>query len=94
LVLADIGELEFAPGSFTGIIAYDSLWHLPRHEHQRVFDGMREWLVPGGAALLTVAAAHEGELFTELMEAPVFYDAWPETSTLAMVEAAGFSIGS
>ncbi len=91
LVLADIGEVDFAEGSFAGIIAYDSLWHLPRHEHQRVFEGMRKWLVRGGAVLLTVAVG-DGELFTELMGAPVFYDAWPEATSLAMLQQAGFLI--
>jgi hypothetical protein len=56
-----------------------------------VFDGIRRWLVGGGAALLTLAAA-DGELFTELMGAAVFYDAWPETTSLGMLRAAGFSI--
>lgn len=90
-VRADIGEVDFAEGSFAGIVAYDSLWHLPRTEHQHVFDGMRKWLVLGGTALLTVATA-DGELFTELMGAPVFYDAWPEATSLEMLQAAGFSI--
>ena len=91
LVQADIGEVDFAAQSFNGVIAYDSLWHLPRDEHSRVFDGIRGWLVGGGAALLTLAAA-DGELFTELMGAAVFYDAWPETTSLGMLRAAGFSI--
>jgi cyclopropane fatty-acyl-phospholipid synthase-like methyltransferase len=91
LVLADIGDLGFAEGSFAGIIAYDSLWHLPRHEHQRVFEGMRKWLMRGGAALLTVAVGN-GELLTELLGAPVFYDAWPEATSLTMLQTAGFSI--
>jgi SAM-dependent methyltransferase len=91
LVLADSGDVAFAEGAFSGIVAYDSLWHLPRHEHQRVFNSMRRWLVPGGAALLTVAVA-DGELFTELLGAPMFYDAWPEATSLTMLRAAGFSI--
>jgi cyclopropane fatty-acyl-phospholipid synthase-like methyltransferase len=91
LVLADIGEVAFAPRTFGGIVAYDSLWHLPRDEHQRVFDGMRKWLVDGGSALLTVAVA-DGELFTQLMGAPVFYDAWPQPISLDMLKSAGFSI--
>ena len=90
-VHADIGDVHFADESFDGVIAYDSLWHLPRDEHSRVFDGIRRWLVGSGSALLTLAAA-EGELFTELMGAPVFYDAWPEATSLRMLRAAGFSV--
>lgn len=91
LVQADIGEVEFAASSFDGIIAYDSLWHLPRDEHPRVFDGIRRWLAGGGTALLTLAVGN-GALFTDLMGAPVFYDAWPEATSLRMLGDAGLSV--
>ena len=91
LIEADIGDVEFVAESFQGIIAYDSLWHLPRDEHSPVFAGIRRWLVRGGTVLLTLAVA-DGELFTDLMGAPVFYDAWPAARSLAMVQAAGFSV--
>jgi SAM-dependent methyltransferase len=91
LVRADIGDVDFAKGSFAGAVAYDSLWHLPRSEHQRVFNAMRTWIAPGGVALLTVAVG-DGELFTELLGAPVFYDAWPESTSLGMLQEAGFSV--
>jgi cyclopropane fatty-acyl-phospholipid synthase-like methyltransferase len=90
---ADIGEVEFESASFDGVIAYDSIWHVPRQEHSRIFNRIRRWLVDGGAALLTLAAAEgDGELFSELMRAPVFYDARPESTTLQMLRDAGFSI--
>ena len=91
LIRADIGTVEFAAQSFAGVLAYDSLWHLPRNEHQDVFRSIRRWLVSGGTALLTVAVG-DGELFTELMGAPVFYDAWPETTTQRMLQTAGLTI--
>ena len=91
MVRAEIGAVEFAAQSFAGVIAYDSLWHLPRNEHPEVFRGIRRWLVTGGTALLTVAVG-DGELFTELMGAPVFYDAWPEATTRHMLLAARLAI--
>jgi hypothetical protein len=66
---------------------------VPREEHARIFDRTRAWLVAGGAALFTLAAAEgDGELFTELLGVPVFYDAHPEGASLQMLQAAGFSI--
>lgn len=91
---ADLTELGFEPGSFEGVIAYDSIWHVPREEHRRVFETIRAWLVPGGEALLTVGAVDgdRTELFTELNGAPIFYDAWPEDVSLGMLRDAGLSI--
>jgi SAM-dependent methyltransferase len=95
LLQGDLAEIEFAPASFDGVIAYDSIWHLPRAEHQRVFAGICRWLVPGGAALFTLGAPDvaDGEgLFTELMGAPIFYDAWPRMVSLQMLDAAGLTV--
>jgi cyclopropane fatty-acyl-phospholipid synthase-like methyltransferase len=93
LLQADIAEVEFESASFDGVIAYDSIWHVPRQEHSPIFERIREWLVVGGAALFTLAAAKgEGELFTELIGVPVFYDSRPEAASLQMLGAAGFSI--
>ncbi len=40
---------------------------------------------------MTVAVA-DGELFTELMGAPIYYSAWPAVTSLDMLRTAGFSI--
>jgi cyclopropane fatty-acyl-phospholipid synthase-like methyltransferase len=95
LLRGDMAEVEFASASFDGVIAYDAIWHVPRAEHPQVFNGIGRWLVPGGVALLTVAAARKPGgpgLFTELMGAPVFYDAWPATESFQMLSDAGLAV--
>lgn len=90
----DLAGVQFDPASFDGVIAYDSIWHVPREEHQRVFEDICSWLVPRGTALLTLGAAvdSKGELLTELKGAPVFYAAWPEETSLEMLAQAGLSV--
>lgn len=94
LIRADLAEVEFVSGSFNGAIAFDSIWHVPRQEHSTVFASMRRWIIDGGMALLTLAAAPEGdgELFTELLGARIYYDALPEAESLQLLRTAGFSI--
>jgi SAM-dependent methyltransferase len=95
LLQGDMATLELAPAAFDGVIAYDSLWHVPRTEHQHVFSSLGNWLVPGGAALLTLGAPEQvgGDgLFTELLGAPIFYDAWPRAMTFQMLGAAGLTV--
>lgn len=91
---ADLTEIKFEAGSFDGVIAFDSIWHVPRPEHARVFKRIREWLAPGGVALLTLGATDDGEneLFTELLGAPMYYDAVPEAMSLKMLADTGFSV--
>jgi cyclopropane fatty-acyl-phospholipid synthase-like methyltransferase len=94
LIRADLTEIEFAPGSFRGAIAYDSIWHTPRREHAGVMARLRSWLVDGGAVLLTLAAtaSDDGERFTDLMGAPIYYDAIPVAESLRLLQATGFTV--
>jgi hypothetical protein len=58
---------------------------------------IRSWLIDGAPALLTLAAddavtPDETGLFTDLLGAPTFYDAWPVDVSLEMLRAAAFTI--
>jgi SAM-dependent methyltransferase len=94
IIEADLAEVEFPPASLDGVIAYDSIWHIPRAEQLGVFEHIRRWLVSGGAVLLTLGANEESasELHTTLNGAPTYYDAWPEEVTLKLLSSTGFSI--
>ena len=91
---ADLADVAFAPSSFDAAIAFDSIWHVPHQEHPCVFANLREWLVDGAVALITLAAAPDGkgELFTHLLGAPIYYDARPVEKSLQVLRAAGFSV--
>ncbi|HUE68870.1 MAG TPA: class I SAM-dependent methyltransferase [Candidatus Acidoferrum sp.] len=94
LVRADLAEVEFAPAAFDAAIAFDSIWHVPRQEHARVFARLRTWLGERASFLLTLAAASEteGEIFTDLIGAPIYYDAQPKAQSLHLLRASGFRI--
>jgi SAM-dependent methyltransferase len=74
-------DAPFVDGTFDGVFAMHSIWHVPRHEHAALFAGLRRCLRDGGVALLTMAALPADQfsdgpgLFTELCGAPIFYDA-------------------
>jgi hypothetical protein len=94
-VQADLAELEFAPESFDGVIAYDCLWHVPREEHGSVFAAIRRWLVDGAPLLVSVAAIDESdprEPDATLCGAPIYYSGWPRETTMALLAAARFAI--
>jgi cyclopropane fatty-acyl-phospholipid synthase-like methyltransferase len=94
LVRADAAEVEFVPASFDAGVAFDSLWHIPHEEHFGICARVRRWLVDGATLLLTLAAAPEGngQLFTDLLGAPIYYDARPVAESLRLLHEAGFSV--
>lgn len=91
LVQADMTDVAFAPASFDGVIAYDSVWHVPREEHGSVLARMRAWLTDESPLLLTLGSlANPGELHTELCGAPIYYSGWPRDTTFSLLRAARF----
>jgi len=51
----DMREPSFPDGSFVGVVAVYSVFHLGRHQHQALFQNFARMLQPGGTLLLTLA---------------------------------------
>ncbi len=64
-------------GPFDAIVAWDSLFHLPREDHHALFRRIAAWLRPGGRLLLSLGgSASRG--FTSLMHGETFFYSGPE----------------
>lgn len=60
----DIMSAAFSPSSFDAVVAFYSIFHLPRAEHQDLFRRIHRWLKPGGHLLCTLSHYSE-EGYTE-----------------------------
>jgi len=94
LVRADMGALEFAPGSFDAAVACYSIIHLPREAQPALIARIARWLKPGAAFLATWAiGAWEGEERDWLgWGAPMWWSHYDGETSLAMLRHAGFAI--
>lgn len=54
-ILGDIMSQEFTPSFFDAIVAFYTIFHLPRAEHGLLFERIARWLRPGGYFLATLA---------------------------------------
>ena len=54
-ICRDITELEFPPASFDGIVAFYTLFHLPRDGQKEAISRVGKWLKPGGYFLATLS---------------------------------------
>lgn len=89
-----LGTLEdFPPTSHVGaVIAWDSLFHVPRDRHAGIFRRVRDTLPVGGRFALTVGGS-EHPAFTDVMFGhEFFYDSFPPAQTAALLVTAGFRI--
>lgn len=62
--LADIMSLRLPPACFDAVVAFYSIFHIPRDEHPALFRKIHRWLKPGGYLLCTLSNYSE-EGYTE-----------------------------
>ena len=58
-IRGDIMAVDFPSSSFNGVVAFYSVFHLPREEHPELFRRIYDWLQPGGYLLCTLARSSE-----------------------------------
>lgn len=91
LVCADARDVEFREESFDRIVAWDSLFHLPRDDHADIYRRMFEWLRPGGRTLLSCGgSAWEGT--APMFGEEFFFSGHEPDRARALLEDAGFRI--
>jgi len=55
-IRADMAEVDFAPASFSAVVSFYAIIHLPLDEQPALFERVRGWLRPGGYFLGTVGS--------------------------------------
>jgi cyclopropane fatty-acyl-phospholipid synthase-like methyltransferase len=58
-IQADIMTVDFSDATFDAVVAFYTIFHLPREEHAELFKRIRMWLKHGGNLLATVALQDE-----------------------------------
>ena len=76
---------------FSGIVAWDSLFHLQIHEHEAVFRKFVDLLKQGGYLLFTHGGS-EGELTGEMYGQPFLYSSLGPDKTRKIVERLGLDV--
>ena len=61
---ADIMSVDLPPASFDGVVAFYTVFHLPREIHAELFHRVHRWLRPRGLFLCTLSAYSE-DAYTE-----------------------------
>ena len=91
-VCADLTALPFAEASFDAVCSYYAVIHIPREQHAGVLDGFARVLRPGGLALLCLGAADLPTWTEQYHDAPMYWSHYDATTSLSLVEAAGFAL--
>lgn len=73
---ADICQWSF-PRKYDFISAWDSIWHIPLHEHESVMPRMLDALAPGGVCIFTTGGIDEPSETRDAHMGPPMYHSTP-----------------
>ena len=86
---ADICQWDF-PRAYDFISAWDSIWHIPLEEHERVLTKVLDGLSPGGVCIFTTGGVDEpSETRDAAMGPPMYHSAPGIPKTLEFLADAG-----
>lgn len=92
-VHGDIMSMEFPDSSFDAVVAFYSIFHLPREEHAALFRRVHNWLKPGGYLMCTLNHSSESA-YTEddFFGVTMYWSNYGLRDYLEMLSGLGFSI--
>ena len=92
-VCDDVMSVEFEPARFDAVVAFYSIFHIPRDEHSSLFSKIQQWLKPGGYLLCTLS--HNSETgYTEdgFFGVTMYWSNYGLSEYLVMLAGAGFCV--
>lgn len=89
-----LGEMRTADpgGPFDAVVAWDSVFHIPRTDHRNVFARFGSWLRPGGRLLVSLGGSGEAAFTSQMHGETFFYDGHEPSEALRIIESTGFRI--
>jgi SAM-dependent methyltransferase len=78
--------------AFDALVAWDSVFHLPRNEHRAVFERFRAWLRPGGRLLVSLGGSGQGGFTSEMFGETFYYSGHAPGTARRLLEQAGFRV--
>jgi cyclopropane fatty-acyl-phospholipid synthase-like methyltransferase len=89
-VLGDMRTVN-VDGPFDLVVAWDSVFHVPRRDHARIFARFARWLRPGGGLVLSLGGT-EWEGTSAMFGEQFFYSGHAPDESLRLLLAAGFLV--
>jgi ubiquinone/menaquinone biosynthesis C-methylase UbiE len=94
-IQADISQLDFPPHSFDAIVAFYSLFCLPRAELFPLLQKIASWLRPEGLFVASLGAESIEELFSpDWLGVPMYWSIFDSATNKQLIQQAGLQIRS
>ena len=93
-IKSDMGSLRFPDPTFSAVVSFYAIIHLPREEQAALLANIYRWLKPGGAFLSnwSVGEWEGSEEDWEGWGSPMWWSHYGKDDNLTMLRSAGFAI--
>lgn len=89
----DMTKLEFEPASFDAVVAFYSIFHLPREQQAKLLQSIYLWLKPGGYLLCNLGARDDpGSTAKDWLGSQMYWSSFDVETNLKLLRDAGFAI--
>jgi SAM-dependent methyltransferase len=89
----DMTKLEFEPARFDAVVAFYSIFHLPRGEQAKLFQRIYLWLRPGGYLLCNLGVRDDpGSTAKDWLGSQMYWSSFDVETNLKLLRDAGFAI--
>jgi cyclopropane fatty-acyl-phospholipid synthase-like methyltransferase len=89
-----LGDMQTADpgGPFDAVVAWDSVFHVPRTQHQAVLARFHSWLRPAGRLLLSLGGSDDAGFTSSMHGETFFYSGYEPSEALRILAGVGFQI--
>jgi cyclopropane fatty-acyl-phospholipid synthase-like methyltransferase len=89
---ADIMSVDLPDSHFDAVVAFYSIFHLPREEHEDLFHRIHRWIKSGGYLLVTVSEENEAPYTEDYLGVTMYWSNYGMQEYLDMLDEVGFSV--
>ena len=91
-VESDLMAVQFPDAAFDAVVAFYSIFHLPREEHPELFRRIHRWLAPGGLLLATVSHWREDAYTEDFFGVTMYWSNWGRADYESFATGLGFEL--
>lgn len=91
-VQGDFFDIDISEKSLDAIVSFYAIFHIPRSEHQKLFEKMNSWLKEDGVILITVGSSEMDNEKEEWEGSELIWSSYKPEKTENLLEESGFKI--
>lgn len=92
-ILSDMVNLEFENNYFDAVVAFYSMTHVPRDEHNQLLSNIYRMLKKGGLMVVTMGYRDSPDIISpDWLGSPMFFSHFDGDTNLTLVQETGFNI--